>query len=255
MDDQVHHDDPASHLDEAPPPVIMRLVRSLAGLLLIEHSLQAVLQRVATLATELPGVEEAAAVVVGGRTPTHTTAFTGLMAYELDETAHRPGFGPCLHAATTGQTVSIPDVGHETRWPAWTVLAVGKGALSALAVPLQLTAPASRAPLTAAMARYGTAPHTMGEDTSSVTQSFAAHAGTTLSNMIALELAQRSAAGLQTAMQSRAIIEQAKGMLMERHTVTADQAFTQLATMSQNSNRKVSDLAREMVGGGGTPQA
>jgi AmiR/NasT family two-component response regulator len=52
---------------------------------------------------------------------------------------------------------------------------------------------------------------------------------------------------LQEALTSRAVIDQAKGMVMARNGVSADEAFTVLRTTSQRENRKLRDLAQEMV--------
>jgi AmiR/NasT family two-component response regulator len=58
---------------------------------------------------------------------------------------------------------------------------------------------------------------------------------------------------LQTALESRAVIDQAKGILMERHKLTADQSFQLLARASMNSNRKLRDVADHLVATGEFP--
>jgi AmiR/NasT family two-component response regulator len=60
---------------------------------------------------------------------------------------------------------------------------------------------------------------------------------------------------LRTAMSSRDVIGQAKGILMERHKLTADQAFGVLARVSQELNRKLADVARELTDTGAVPDA
>jgi AmiR/NasT family two-component response regulator len=59
---------------------------------------------------------------------------------------------------------------------------------------------------------------------------------------------------LEVALQSRAVIDQAKGILMERYKLTADQAFDLLARVSQHTNRKMVDLARELTETGTMPE-
>ena len=76
---------------------------------------------------------------------------------------------------------------------------------------------------------------------------FASYAGVALTNMDTLEDARELAQNLQTAMESRSVIEQAKGILIERHKVTADQAFRLLVEASMHTNRKVRDLAEDLV--------
>jgi AmiR/NasT family two-component response regulator len=56
-------------------------------------------------------------------------------------------------------------------------------------------------------------------------------------------------------MEFRSVIEQAKGILMERHKLTADQAFRLLAEASMHTNRRVRDLALNLVLTGELPPA
>jgi AmiR/NasT family two-component response regulator len=71
-----------------------------------------------------------------------------------------------------------------------------------------------------------------------------------VSNLYAYQSARDLAANLQTALESRAVIEQAKGILMERHNLTADQAFQLLARVSQTTNRKLRHVADDLVSTG-----
>jgi AmiR/NasT family two-component response regulator len=66
----------------------------------------------------------------------------------------------------------------------------------------------------------------------------------------ALEEATGRAANLQAAMQSREAIEQAKGILMERHRITAEVAFAELREASQTTNRKLREVAEHLVATG-----
>ena len=61
-------------------------------------------------------------------------------------------------------------------------------------------------------------------------------------------------AGMRAAMTSRAVIDQAKGILMERRKLTEDQAFTELSRASQNLNIKLRDVADELVRTGTLPE-
>jgi AmiR/NasT family two-component response regulator len=71
--------------------------------------------------------------------------------------------------------------------------------------------------------------------------------------MHAYESARNMADNLQVALETRAVIDQAKGILMERHKLTADQAFQVLSRASMNSNRKVRDIADHLVHTGDFP--
>jgi GAF domain-containing protein len=84
---------------------------------------------------------------------------------------------------------------------------------------------------------------------------FAAYTAAALTNLDALQDARELAENLQRAMEFRSVIEQAKGILMERHKLTADQAFRLLAEASMHTNRRVRDLALNLVLTGELPPA
>jgi AmiR/NasT family two-component response regulator len=74
-------------------------------------------------------------------------------------------------------------------------------------------------------------------------------------NLYAYQNARDMADNLQTALESRAVIDQAKGVLMERYKLSADQAFQLLAHASMNANKKVRDIADHLVSTGELPAA
>lgn len=238
----------ASSFEPGPPPAALPVIvlRQLTNLLLSDQSVQSVLQRIAQLASSLPPVTETSLSLVRGHSPS-TAAFTGLMAYELDETQYASGHGPCLQAAATGEAVVMTDARAEARWPAFTARARQKGTLSILSVPVLLTVRASPVPVRAALNLYAALPDAFDEDALIAARYFAAHAAVPVSNMMGLDAARQSAEGLVVAMQSRAVIEQAKGILISQFHCSADQAFAELSGRSQRSNRRVRDLAQEMV--------
>ena len=84
---------------------------------------------------------------------------------------------------------------------------------------------------------------------------FGPYAGVALSNIHAYTSARDLAAHMQTALESRAVIDQAKGILMERYKLTADQAFRLLAQSSMRTNTKVREMAEGLVLTGDLPGA
>ncbi|MGI4894818.1 MAG: GAF and ANTAR domain-containing protein, partial [Janthinobacterium lividum] len=89
----------------------------------------------------------------------------------------------------------------------------------------------------------------LDQDSVQLLEVFAGYAAIALANHSLYASSTALNAHLQTAMQSRAVIEQAKGVLMARLHCSADEAFRQLATQSQHANRKLRDLAVEIVEG------
>src|SRR5436190_23745649 len=75
----------------------------------------------------------------------------------------------------------------------------------------------------------------------------------TLQSVEAFKATARLASDMAEAMRSRAVIEQAKGILMSDHQITADEAFERLTRLSQHSNMKLRDVARRLVRERSTP--
>lgn len=216
---------------------------SLGQLLLASESVASVLHRVASYAQRsLPAAEEASVTLMTGPRVA-SAAWTGLMAFELDECQYGLGYGPCLEAAASRRVVVITDTATETRWPAFAELAVRQGVGSALSVPIHVGDTAQ-----AALNLYATGTGAF-DDPLLVARAMhtAGQAAAAIANMYDLETARTEVATLQQALQSRAGIEQAKGILMAIHGYDADRAFQVLSRRSQTSNRKVRDIATEMI--------
>jgi GAF domain-containing protein len=215
-----------------------------------ELSMDDLLQTVADLTkTVMPGSPEASVSLLVKDNPT-TVASTGQLANDLDETQYDRGHGPCLHAARTGEVTEIPDTRADDRWPDYLPRAVEHGNLSSLSIPLTIE---ESEQVSGALNIYARRPHAFDEASRSVAVRFAPYAAVAAGNLYVYRSARDMADSLQTALESRAVIDQAKGILMERHKLTADQAFQLLATASMNSNRKVRHVADDLVRTGEFP--
>ena len=210
-------------------------------LLLSEQTTQSVLQRIVDLVKQaMPTGSEVSITLMRDDRPT-TAAFTGELADHLDETQYTHGQGPCLEAALGGVVVEISDGRTEDRWPDYVPDFLDRGALSAIAAPV----PAAH--LAAGLNVYARTADAFTDGHRTALVAFAAYAGAALTNMDALQEARDLADNLQKAMSFRSVIEQAKGVLIERHKLTAEQAFRMLADASMHTNRKVRDVAEHLV--------
>ncbi|MGY1725115.1 ANTAR domain-containing protein [Blastococcus sp. SYSU DS0533] len=219
-------------------------LEQLGRLSLRELSMDTLLQTVADLARSvMPGNPDASVLLLVRDRPT-TVVSTGQLAVDLDETQYQRGHGPCLHAARTGQLTEIPDTRTDTRWPDYTRRAAEHGNLSSLSIPLLID---SDAQVTGALNIYARSTHAFDEASRSAATRFGPYAAVAAGNLHAYQHARDMADNLQAALESRAVIDQAKGVLMERHKLTADQAFQLLARASMHSNRKVRDIADHLV--------
>jgi GAF domain-containing protein len=216
----------------------------LGRLSLRELSMDSLLQTVADLTKSvMPGNPEASVLLLVKDHPT-TVVSTGELATDLDETQYEKGHGPCLHAARTGELTEIPDTRADDRWPDYAPRAVEHGNLSSLSVPLAIDFDAQ---VTGALNIYARRPDAFDDASRSVATRVAPYAAVATGNLYAYQSARDMADNLQTALESRAVIDQAKGILMERHKLTADQAFQLLARVSMTTNRKLRDIADDLV--------
>ena len=216
----------------------------LGRLSLRELSMDALLQTVADLTkTVMPGNPEASVLLLVKGQPT-TVSSTGELATELDERQYERGQGPCLHAARTGELTEIPDTRTEDRWPDYTPRAVERGNLSSLSIPLAIDPDEQ---VTGALNIYARRPDAFDEASRSVATRFAPYAAVAAGNLYAYQSARDMAENLQAALELRAVIDQAKGILIERYKLTPDATFQLLARASMTTNRKLRDIADHLV--------
>jgi GAF domain-containing protein len=222
----------------------------LGRLSLRELSMEDLLQTVADLAeTVMPGNPEASVTLLVEDRPA-TVATTGRMALALDESQYDRGHGPCLHAARTGERIEITDTRTETRWRDYVQQAVEHGNLSSLSIPLAIDEDEH---VTGALNIYARQADAFDEDSRATATRFGPYAAVAAGNLYVYRSARRTADDLQAALESRAAIDQAKGVLMERYKVSPDQAFQLLTRASMSANRKVQDIAEHLVHTGELP--
>jgi len=214
----------------------------LARLTLAEHSLDTVMETVARLAkSTVPGASEVSVTLLEKGRAT-TVAATGTLAVAVDERQYARGSGPCLDSIAAGEPVRIDDMRTETRWPGYARDAARDGVGSSLSIPV----PVQRE-ISAALNVYSTSEHAFDDSSLELAETFAAYAGVALANMHLYEAQSKVAEQLQAAMQSRAVIEQAKGILMGQRRCSAQEAFDVLVRLSQDKNRKLRDVAQALV--------
>lgn len=206
----------------------------------VDEQLDATLTRVSRLAVEqIRDCAMAGITLIRGGKPV-TAAFTDREAPEIDTAQYESNSGPCLDAFRQNVVLSIEDTRLETRWPEFAATAAEHGILSTLSLPLCVNG----APMGALNLYSHTADAFVEDDTPGL---FASHAAVALANAQAYWAAHELSTQLEIAMKSRAVIEQAKGVLMSRYGCDADEAFDLLKSESQSRNIKLRDLARATV--------
>ena len=214
----------------------------LARITLADHSLDSVMDRIAVLAKTTLGLNGEVSVTLVERGKPSTVAQTGALAVELDERQYDRGYGPCLDSIDGGEPLIVSDMDDEPRWPDWAKSAAALGAGSSLSMPVPLQREVS-----AALNIYSLDRDAFDDAAVELASTFAAYAGVALANMHLYTAQGQVAEQLQQAMQSRAVIEQAKGILMGQRRCSAQEAFDLLVRLSQDTNRKLRDVAQALV--------
>jgi GAF domain-containing protein len=224
------------------------LHEALARVVLAERELADVLTEITGIARrELPSIEAASVTLIRGEKP-FTAAYDGQMALDADELQYERGYGPCMDAGRAGQMFLIDDMRSEQRWPDYAQHAAAHGVLSSLSVPLPF-----QGATIGALNTYAGRPNLFDDTDVELAQEVAAWVAVAVGNAEAAARSSEDLTHLRTAMMSRACIEQAKGILMERHKIKEDEAFTILTHASQWTNTKLRDVADELVRTGAVP--
>jgi GAF domain-containing protein len=233
----------AGRVDMTPEPMDPTAAfRELGRINLGETDLEGVLATVAGLAKRtIPGAFEVSVTLIRDRGP-HTAASTGEAADRIDKWQYERGSGPCLDACRERKTLCVDDISAERRWPGWEENAGSVGVSCALSVGLPI-----RERVSGALNIYAEAVCAFDDDAVVLAETFAGYAAVALANAHLYNTSVTLAQHMQTAMESRAVIEQAKGIIMSQRRCTADEAFTILARVSQESNRKLRDVAVALV--------
>lgn len=150
--------------------------------------------------------------------------------------------GPCLDSFNSGDQVNAEDLLHEARWPLFTAEATEAGFRSVHSLPLRF-----RSEIIGALNLFRTKPGLLGEAELAGAQAMADIATISILQERALREAKVLADQLQRALNSRVIIEQAKGVLAERAQVNLDDAFNMLRSYARNHNRRLHDVATAVV--------
>ncbi|HEX2063175.1 MAG TPA: GAF and ANTAR domain-containing protein [Acidimicrobiales bacterium] len=207
-----------------------------------ETTLKEALDRVADLACRaVPGADAVGiTMMVDGRP--RTTVFTDETAPKADSAQYETGRGPCLEAFRTQQVCRIDSLENDDRWPEFAEAAAAHGVRSTLSLPLV----ADRGSV-GALNIYSRSEAAFTEDEERLGATFAAQASIVLANVQAYWEAYQLGENLAQAMKSRAAIEQAKGIIMATRGCDAEEAFQILVRASQRENRKLRDIAHQIV--------
>jgi GAF domain-containing protein len=193
---------------------------------------------------QLLGVSAAGLLLTDGRDTLHVVAASSERTRLLELFQLQTDQGPCVECFRTGQPVSVADLPSAGRWPRFTAAAAEVGFTAVHAVPMRL-----RAEVIGALNFFDTSPGALGAGKLRIGQALADVATIGLLQQRAIHRRDVLTEQLQTALNSRVLIEQAKGVLAERLHVDVADAFTLLRNGARSHNRRLAELAQAIIDG------
>ena len=219
------------------------MLRDLSRVVMAGRTLTEVLTDIVAIASRgIPGAQSTSITLVRGD-EAYTAAHHGEMSLAADEMQYERGYGPCMDAARGRVILRVDDMKTETRWPDYAPRVLEVGVRSSLSVPLPYQG-ASIGALNIYSSQVGS--FTGAEATTAATE-VAEAVAVAVVNADAHARVMDQAHNMRLAMESRAVIEQAKGVLMAQRGIDADEAFDTLRDASQRYNRKLRDIAAGII--------
>jgi GAF domain-containing protein len=199
------------------------------------------LRRVSELACEAGPADMVGITMLVEGKPS-TGVFTDEEAPEIDKSQYGSGEGPCLDAFRTQETYRIDSTATETRWPDFVSIAASHGIKSTLSLPIT-----ARGEGIGALNLYARAASAFSDEDVDRLRAFASQAAFVLANAQLYWDSRQLSQNLTQAMESRATIEHAVGIVMAGGGKSPEEAFEVLARASQRENRKLRDIAQDIV--------
>jgi GAF domain-containing protein len=220
---------------------IAESLRALTQFFVNDGTLGDTLLRVSEMACEFTPAKYAGITMLVDGSP-RTGVFTNPEAPEIDEAQYRLGEGPCMYAFRDQKPYRIDSTIQDRRWPDFCRTAAAHGIHSTLSVPL-----AARGKSLGALNLYSVSENAFTVEHESNVRVFADQACIVLANAQVYWDARQLSENLSQAIETRETISQAVGILIAAGGRTPDEAFQVLVDASQRENRKVRDIAQEIV--------
>jgi transcriptional regulator with GAF, ATPase, and Fis domain len=239
--------------DRITPTMLGRMLVSASRSIDDEDDLLTLLQHVAEIAqTAIAGADSTGVTIdLGGRV--YTAVHTDQRTLRVDTEQYDAGEGPCLEASRTRQIVLVDSEEAVAAYPRFAAAAREEGILSFLAAPL-FTPEQSLGSLNL----YGRSRSAFDGFDAEILAMLTSAVSRAIGDFARFRSARDVASSIQRALQTRAPIEQAKGMLMAIHQISADEAFDMLRKQSQGTNvplRIVATNFVQQISKGSAPEA
>jgi hypothetical protein len=227
---------------DSPNALADELLR-LARVLYRSNDVQQAMIDITDAATRVIKGSESSSVTTRAGDVLTTVASSSDLADEHDQMQYAAGEGPCVEALSTAHVVVSHDLRADERWPTFVASIATMAARSAVSAPIAYEVGSPHG----ALNNYSTALRGFDDEDVESAQLLAAHLAILLDWTGSISDERARSTELVKAIETRDLIGQAKGILMERDRLTADQAFDVLARVSQRLNRKLRDIAEELT--------
>jgi len=197
-------------------------------------------------ARHVPGCSGATSMLWHGDEPTITAASHPDLS-ELADVQVATRHGPTIDALTGGMPMSCPDTLNEVRWPEYTSRALSMGVRSSLSLAHKSAGTEASDQLALTLTLYATRPRVLDASRAPVAQLLIAFGSAVMRNTSTYDAAQRTVRQLSEGADSRAVVDQAKGILMVGLSCSADEALRRMREISQTRQIKVTEVARRIV--------
>lgn len=226
-------------------PTLMSAIMELTDTIVADFDVEHFAGRIAAHSADLPGVAAAGVMLADPRGALGVSAASTPEARALSEYQLHRNEGPGIDAYRTGRYVRRPDLGGpDPRWPRFSASARAAGFAAVHALPLRL-----RAESVGAVNLFGPDTGDLPAQSVSAARAIADAAGIGLVHRRLYDHHEQVTDQLRHALDSRVVIEQAKGLLAERRNVPVTAAFDLLRAHARDHNTKIGDVAARVVDG------
>ena len=209
-----------------------------------QQDLAKTLQDAVVAARQLFDVDAAGVMLADADGQLRWASASDQLAQAIEDNQELFGQGPCMDAYAHARPAAMSDSRHEPHWGEITLALADLQVLAGVSVPVEL----GGGPI-GTLDIYATSPRAWDETEITALQGYAGVVASLLGAAARAELKGALADQLLVALDSRVLIDRAKGALMERERLDEQEAFTHLRRAARSSGRKLNDVAREVAAG------
>jgi GAF domain-containing protein len=226
------------------PDALAESVARLGGVDPVDAGLDDALELAAKETDDLFAVDGAGIMLLGEGGVLRYVAASDEPGQMLEALHEHTGEGPCIDAFLDDQPVVTADMAADPRWPSIGPLAADHGIRAVLGVPIDL-----REGPVGTLNVYATKPYHFGEDHLDAIRAYTRVIASLLRAAVRAHVEGRAATQLQHALDHRVVIEQAKGVVMERRKLDEKAAFELLRTHARSARMPLDEVARQVLRG------